>query len=134
MASIAKDQVVSFHYTLTDDNGAVIDSSSGGEPLAYIHGNGNLVPADPALLNIGKLGFLSSQAHAHYGLPQLQFSDDPEMLKTDPRRFAVASGYPKGPILTLAAEMSQLHTDLAMLAVLTVPTTLATPLPEATHW
>ena len=91
--------------------------------------NGNLVPADPALLNIGKLGFLSSQAHAHYGLPQLQFSDDPEVLKTDPRRFAVASGYPKGPILTLAAEMSQLHTDLALLAVLTAPQVLATPQP-----
>ena len=79
---------------------------------------GQPVPADPALLNFGKLGFLSSQAHAHYGLPQLQFSDDPEVLKTDPRRFAVASSYPKGPVLTLAAEMAQEHLDLALLASL----------------
>ena len=41
---IEKDRVALIHYTLTDDSGAVIDSSSGGEPLAYIHGNGNLVP------------------------------------------------------------------------------------------
>lgn len=41
---IEKDRVALIHYTLTDDGGAVIDSSAGGEPLAYIHGNGNLVP------------------------------------------------------------------------------------------
>ena len=41
---IEKDRVALIHYTLTDDSGTVIDSSAGGEPLAYIHGNGNLVP------------------------------------------------------------------------------------------
>ena len=41
---IADHCVVSFHYTLTDDAGAVIDSSSGREPLAYLHGAGNIVP------------------------------------------------------------------------------------------
>ena len=41
---IEKDRVALIHYTLTDDSGQVIDSSAGGDPLAYIHGNGNLVP------------------------------------------------------------------------------------------
>jgi FKBP-type peptidyl-prolyl cis-trans isomerase SlyD len=41
--SIQKDSVVTLHYTLKDDAGAVIDSSDGGEPLAYLHGHGNLV-------------------------------------------------------------------------------------------
>jgi FKBP-type peptidyl-prolyl cis-trans isomerase SlyD len=36
--------VVLIHYTLKDDDGKVIDSSDGGEPLAYIQGHGNLVP------------------------------------------------------------------------------------------
>jgi FKBP-type peptidyl-prolyl cis-trans isomerase SlyD len=40
---IAADRVVLIHYTLKDDNGAVIDSSAGGDPLAYIQGHGNLV-------------------------------------------------------------------------------------------
>ncbi|MGO8828698.1 MAG: FKBP-type peptidyl-prolyl cis-trans isomerase [Steroidobacteraceae bacterium] len=41
---IAADSVVLIHYTLKDDSGAVLDSSAGGEPLAYIQGHGNLVP------------------------------------------------------------------------------------------
>ncbi|MBV8806827.1 MAG: peptidylprolyl isomerase [Sinobacteraceae bacterium] len=39
-----KDSVVTFNYTLKDDDGTVIDSSSPDEPLAYLHGHGNLVP------------------------------------------------------------------------------------------
>lgn len=41
---VAADKVVLIHYTLKDDEGKVIDSSSGGDPLAYIHGHGNLIP------------------------------------------------------------------------------------------
>ena len=40
---ITADRVVTLHYTLKDDGGAVLDSSAGGEPLAYIQGHGNLV-------------------------------------------------------------------------------------------
>lgn len=40
---IAQDKVVLIHYTLKNDAGETLDSSSGGEPLAYIHGQGNLV-------------------------------------------------------------------------------------------
>jgi FKBP-type peptidyl-prolyl cis-trans isomerase SlyD len=42
--SIKKDSVVTFNYTLKDDAGEVIDSSPAGEPLAYLHGHGNIVP------------------------------------------------------------------------------------------
>ncbi|HZX74156.1 MAG TPA: peptidylprolyl isomerase [Cyclobacteriaceae bacterium] len=41
---IAKHKVASIHYTLTDNNGKVLDSSSGREPLHYIQGIGNLIP------------------------------------------------------------------------------------------
>lgn len=41
---IAKNKVVTIHYTLRDEQGAVIDSSSGRGPLAYLHGKGNIVP------------------------------------------------------------------------------------------
>ena len=40
---IAANAVVYMHYTLTDDTGKVLDSSSGGEPLAYLHGAGNII-------------------------------------------------------------------------------------------
>jgi len=41
---IAKHKVASIHYTLTDNDGKVLDSSSGREPLIYIQGIGNLIP------------------------------------------------------------------------------------------
>ncbi len=41
---IAKDAVVTIHYTLKNDAGETLDSSAGGEPLAYLQGNGNLIP------------------------------------------------------------------------------------------
>jgi FKBP-type peptidyl-prolyl cis-trans isomerase SlyD len=41
---IADRSVASFHYTLTNDAGEVLDSSDGREPLAYVHGAGNIVP------------------------------------------------------------------------------------------
>ena len=41
---IAERTVASFHYTLTNDAGQVLDSSSGGAPLTYLHGAGNIVP------------------------------------------------------------------------------------------
>jgi FKBP-type peptidyl-prolyl cis-trans isomerase SlyD len=34
---------VAFHYTLTDESGAVIDSSKGKEPMQYIHGRGQII-------------------------------------------------------------------------------------------
>src|SRR6476659_8566298 len=42
--SIAQDQVVSIHYTLRNDAGDVLDKSSAGAPLSYLHGHGNLIP------------------------------------------------------------------------------------------
>ncbi len=35
--------VVSIHYTLTNDAGEVLDSSQGGEALAYLHGQGSII-------------------------------------------------------------------------------------------
>lgn len=41
---IADQTVASFHYTLTNDAGEVVDSSRGREPLVYLQGAGNIVP------------------------------------------------------------------------------------------
>ena len=41
---IADRCVASFHYTLTNAGGEVLDSSRDREPLAYLHGAGNIVP------------------------------------------------------------------------------------------
>ncbi len=41
---VSAQKVVFIHYTLTNDDGEVIDSSEGHAPLAYIHGEGNIIP------------------------------------------------------------------------------------------
>ena len=41
---IKTNAVVLIHYTLTDKDGEVLDTSDGQDPLAYLHGRGNLIP------------------------------------------------------------------------------------------
>lgn len=41
---ISKHKVVTLDYTLTNDDGEVLDTSKGKEPLAYIHGSGFMIP------------------------------------------------------------------------------------------
>ncbi len=72
---------------------------------------GRPLPADPTQLDMSPLTGDASQGYAHYGLPKLQFSDDPDVLKSDPRRWA----YPP-TAHAYAAEFAQLHTDLAICA------------------
>src|SRR5206468_4039299 len=61
---------------------------------------------------MGGLTGLSSQAHAHYGLPKLAFSDEPSVLKNDPRRFAIPP-----TVHTFGAELADSYGGLAALAV-----------------
>lgn len=44
MQTIGDGKVVTIHYTLTLDSGEVADSSAGRDPLAYLHGSGNIIP------------------------------------------------------------------------------------------
>ena len=41
---ITDHKVASFHYTLTNEAGETLDSSIGGEPMPYLHGEQNIVP------------------------------------------------------------------------------------------
>lgn len=53
---ISQNKVASIEYTLTDDSGDVLDTSEGGEPLAYIHGMGNIIPGLEAALEGKEVG------------------------------------------------------------------------------
>ncbi|SFB85150.1 FKBP-type peptidyl-prolyl cis-trans isomerase SlyD [Marinospirillum celere] len=41
---VAANKVIGIHYTLTNDDGQVLDSSQGGNPLFYLHGHSNIIP------------------------------------------------------------------------------------------
>ena len=78
--------------------------------------DGRAVPFDPMAQNMGGPEGLASQAHAHYALPgAITPTDDPEILRNEPWRFAVAPAW-DAPVKTYADEMAQLHLDMAILA------------------
>ena len=54
--TIKENSAVSFHYTLTDDDGQTLDSSAGKDPLAYLHGAGNIIPGLESALAGKKIG------------------------------------------------------------------------------
>ena len=69
--NISPNSVASIHYTLTDGQGKVIDSSEGQEPLAYLHGAGNIIPGlEKALLGkaVGDKFKVSIPAAEAYGV------------------------------------------------------------------
>jgi FKBP-type peptidyl-prolyl cis-trans isomerase SlyD len=52
-ADVRDDRVVSFHLTLTDENGQVLESTEGDEPIRYLHGHQNLPPGlEKALIGL----------------------------------------------------------------------------------
>lgn len=53
---ISAGKVVFIDYTLKDDDGEVIDSSAGGEPLAFVQGAGQIVPGLEAALEGRRAG------------------------------------------------------------------------------
>ena len=49
---VEKNSVISIHYTLKNSDGNVIDQSSEGNPLEYLHGHKNIIPGlESALIN-----------------------------------------------------------------------------------
>lgn len=56
MSTIQKNSVVGIHYTLTDTEGEVLDSTEGETPMLYLHGVGQLVPGLESKLEGAKIG------------------------------------------------------------------------------
>ena len=73
--------------------------------------DGSDTPYDPRTLWLGSLAGTTSQGHAHYGLLHGGYSDDPEVLKKDPRHFGIPP-----ELRAFGQDFAQLYTDLALLA------------------
>lgn len=76
---ITKDKWAIIHYTLKDDEGTVLDTSIGTEPLGYLHGNGYLIPGLEAELE-GKQAGDKLQAVIQ---PKDAYGEYDEALKLD---------------------------------------------------
>jgi FKBP-type peptidyl-prolyl cis-trans isomerase SlyD len=81
VAMIASGSKVSIHYTLTVD-GAVVDSSSGKEPLEYVQGEGMLVPG----IEKGLAGAAAGEKRRVVVSPEEGYGEaHPELLIKAPR-------------------------------------------------
>lgn len=49
-------RVVSFHYTLRDPSGRVLDSSAGGDPITYLEGAGQIIDGLDEQLRLAAAG------------------------------------------------------------------------------
>lgn len=114
-------RVVSIHYTLTDDKGAEIDSSRGGEPLQYLEGAGNIIPGlekEVKQMSKGDKKKVSIPAKDAYGekrddmvidVPRTQFPKDMTLKVGD--RFR-GGGDDHAPMFTvIAVEGDQVKLD-----------------------
>jgi FKBP-type peptidyl-prolyl cis-trans isomerase SlyD len=79
---IGERTVATFHYTLTNASGQVIDSSADRAPLAYLHGAGNIVPGlekEMAGRQPGDVFKVVVSPEEGYGMP------NPMMIQVVPR-------------------------------------------------
>jgi FKBP-type peptidyl-prolyl cis-trans isomerase SlyD len=104
---VQNNSVVSIHYTLTDNQGVVIDSSIDHTPLAYIQGLGHIVPGLEKVMNGKKVGDkfkVQVPAAEGYGLRNEELMDQVPMeafqgvAKVEPGMEFYADG-PTGPVM-----------------------------------
>lgn len=110
----ASNMVVSLRYTLTDDEGEVLDSSDGREPFTYLHGHSNIIPGLEKALEGTTVGHHSKVAIAPaegYGEknPELIFEAPlahfPPDMKLETGQRVYAEG-PEGPVSFAVVELT----------------------------
>ncbi len=112
---IAKDKMVSIHYTLKDVEGNQLDSSVGSTPLDYIHGYGNLITGLERELEGKSVG---DKIHVQIEPKDAYGEFDSKLIMDVPRdRFDTAEEItvgmpfqvmtPQGPIIVRVTEVSK---------------------------
>jgi FKBP-type peptidyl-prolyl cis-trans isomerase SlyD len=113
-------RVVSIHYTLTDDKGAEIDSSRGGEPLQYLEGAGNIIPGlekEVGQMNTGDKKKVKIAAKDAYGekredmvieVPRTQFPADMTLKVGDKFRGGADDHSPMFTVLAVEGDKVKL--------------------------
>lgn len=89
--SVGDDKVISLDYTLRLDDGEIVDSSSGREPLEFIQGQGQIIPGleqelygmevgdEKAVTVTPEDGYGERQADRVQTIPRNAFPDDMEL-------------------------------------------------------
>ena len=102
---VAQDKVILIHYTLTNDAGEVLDSSAGGQPLAYLHGQGNIVAGLEKALDGRAAG---DRLNVRVAAADAYGVRDPGLIKRVPRRSFGSIGSIK-PGMQFEAQLERGH-------------------------
>jgi len=115
-------KIVQFHYTLKNTAGELIDSSTGSEPLSYLHGASNIVPGlERQLTGHGVGDSLDATVPPDEGYGERQ-GEGPQPVPRDafPAEFLLQAGMqfvaqsPEGdrfPLWITSVEDDQVHVD-----------------------
>jgi len=88
---IANDHAVTIHYTLTNNEGEILDTSADGEPLTYLHGAGNIVPG----LEQGLAGKMQGDKLVVVVQPEHGYGErHPQLMQDIPRAAFADAGMP----------------------------------------
>lgn len=79
---IADNLVVSFNYTLKDEQGNILDQSPEGHPLPYLHGASNIVPGLENAMTGKKVG---DKFSVHVPASQAYGEYNPDLVDEVPR-------------------------------------------------
>ncbi len=116
---IAAQKVVSIEYTLKDADGQVLDTSDGRQPLAYLHGAGNIVVGLEKALEgkaAGDTVEVSVSPEEGYGLrdeaairnvPARKLSPDKKVLPGQRFRMMTASGAVVATVLSVQGDYAK---------------------------
>jgi FKBP-type peptidyl-prolyl cis-trans isomerase SlyD len=116
----SRDTVVTMHYTLTDDSGNVLDTSTGGEPLSYLHGHNNIIPGLETALEGAGTGFqqrVTVEAAEAYGERRDEMVITASRDQFDPKMdlkpgVQVAANGPQGQVVFTVSDVGDTEVTL----------------------
>jgi len=111
--------VISFHYTLTDQTGKTLDSSAGGEPLTFLEGAGGIIrglEAELRGLKVGDKKHVTVKAKDAYGEHDASNVMEVALDKMPTRAIKVGDRFRAGkdshaPVVT-ATKVTETHVTL----------------------
>lgn len=110
---ISENVVVLFHYSLTDENGNELDSSTDKDPLAYIHGHKNIIPGLEKELDGKKEGdvmVVTIEAAEAYGERQEQMIQEVPRASFQVEEMTVGMRFeaqtPNGPVSVVVTNVT----------------------------
>ncbi|HEB27681.1 MAG TPA: peptidylprolyl isomerase [Porticoccus sp.] len=110
---ISENAVVLFHYTLTDERGTELDSSTGKDPLAYIHGHKNIIPGLEKELDgktAGDVMIVTIKAAEAYGERQEKMVQEVPRASFQVEEMTVGMRFeaktPNGPVSVIVADVT----------------------------